>query len=122
MQTSTGQCAPSRALQCTPSLPLSRLPLSPPPALFAPQSDDKEWVGKASMSKRHRFLLTKDLSWWKFNALTFGMQSTAHLREAVAGRLVHKAPRDDHLAKRETASASEAASGLPFWPCSGDGL
>ena len=26
------------------------------------------------MSKRHRFLLLKDLSWWWFNVLTFGLQ------------------------------------------------
>ena len=25
------------------------------------------------MSKRHRFMLIKDLSWWWFNVLTFGL-------------------------------------------------
>lgn len=36
-------------------------------------SDDPEWVGKASMARRHRFLTTKDLHWRWFNALIFGM-------------------------------------------------
>lgn len=36
-------------------------------------SDDKEWVGKASMSKRHRFLTIKDLHWQWFNVLGFGL-------------------------------------------------
>ena len=27
-----------------------------------------EWVGKASMSKRHRFLLVKSVDWWTYNA------------------------------------------------------
>lgn len=36
-------------------------------------SDDKEWVGKASMSKRHRFITSKDLHWQWFNALVFGL-------------------------------------------------
>jgi len=36
-------------------------------------SDDKEWVGKASMSKRHRFLTLKDLHWQWFNVLGFGL-------------------------------------------------
>merc|ERR1711959_280908 len=36
-------------------------------------STDSTWVGKASMSKRHRFLTTKDLHWQWFNVLTFGL-------------------------------------------------
>ncbi|CAJ1455591.1 unnamed protein product [Effrenium voratum] len=36
-------------------------------------SEDPEWVGKASMSARHRFLTTRDLRWTFFNALTLGM-------------------------------------------------
>merc|ERR1719463_1001612 len=36
-------------------------------------SEDPEWVGKASMSKRHRFLTTKDLHWQWFNPISFGM-------------------------------------------------
>merc|ERR1740129_751117 len=39
-------------------------------------SDDAAWVGKASMSRRHRFLATKDLHWQWFNALSFGMVPT----------------------------------------------
>lgn len=38
-------------------------------------SDDPAWVGKASMSKRHVFLLTKDTQWEWFNVLTVGMCS-----------------------------------------------
>ena len=47
-------------------------------------ADGREWVGKASMSARHRFLLIKDLSWRWFNCLTFGMRGGAALAEAVA--------------------------------------
>lgn len=36
-------------------------------------SDDPGWVGKASMSKRHRFLIRRNLHWRWFNALVFGM-------------------------------------------------
>jgi hypothetical protein len=35
-------------------------------------SDDPGWVGKASMSKRHRFLIRRNLHWRWFNALIFG--------------------------------------------------
>merc|ERR1719387_2458773 len=45
------------------------------------ESLDPEWVGKASMSKNHRFLITKDLFWGWFNVLVFGLQG--NLREAV---------------------------------------
>ncbi|KAL3918324.1 MAG: hypothetical protein SGPRY_006056 [Prymnesium sp.] len=30
-----------------------------------------EWKGKASMSKHHRFLIVKDLSWWTFNIAVY---------------------------------------------------
>jgi len=36
-------------------------------------SEDPEWVGKASMSRHHRFLTTRDLHWQWFNALLFGL-------------------------------------------------
>lgn len=36
-------------------------------------STDKEWVGRASMAKRHRFLIRRDLNWRWFNGLVFGM-------------------------------------------------
>jgi hypothetical protein len=39
-------------------------------------SEEPEWVGKASMSRRHRFLTVKDLHWQWFNALTFGLLPT----------------------------------------------
>lgn len=34
-----------------------------------------DWVGQASMSKRHKCLLAKDLHWEWFNVLTFGLVS-----------------------------------------------
>lgn len=37
------------------------------------RSDDPQWVGKASMSQRHRFLTTRNLHWQWFNVLTFGL-------------------------------------------------
>ena len=37
------------------------------------ESSEEEWVGKASMAKRHRFLTTTDLRWEWFNVLTFGL-------------------------------------------------
>jgi hypothetical protein len=39
------------------------------------QSSDPAWLGKASMSKRHRFLTLRDLDWEWFNVLTFGLVS-----------------------------------------------
>lgn len=36
-------------------------------------SEDIEWVGRASMSRHHRFLTTKDLHWQWFNVLVFGL-------------------------------------------------
>jgi len=36
-------------------------------------SEDPQWIGKASMSRRHRFLTTRDLHWRWFNALCFGL-------------------------------------------------
>lgn len=36
-------------------------------------SRDEKWLGRASMSKRHRFLTTRDLHWQWFNALVFGL-------------------------------------------------
>lgn len=36
------------------------------------------WVGKASMSKRHRFLTMKGLHWEWFNVLSFGLVSGLH--------------------------------------------
>ena len=46
-------------------------------------SDAEEWVGKASMAERHRFLLIKDLSWRWFNCLTFGIRGGTALADAV---------------------------------------
>ena len=36
-------------------------------------SNDPDWVGRASMSKNHVFLTVKDLDWRWFNTLTFGL-------------------------------------------------
>merc|ERR1712050_484296 len=36
-------------------------------------SEDPFWIGRSSMSRRHRFLTTKDLHWQWFNALVFGL-------------------------------------------------
>lgn len=36
-------------------------------------SEDPAWKGKASMSRKHRFLTTKNLHWSAFNALTIGL-------------------------------------------------
>lgn len=48
-------------------------------------SEDPEWVGKASMSRRHRFITTKDLDWQWFNVLAWGMvDSTATADESLA--------------------------------------
>ena len=48
------------------------------------ENADPEWVGKASMAQRHRFLSTKDLSWEWFNVLTFGLDgSAAELSKAI---------------------------------------
>ena len=48
------------------------------------QSDAAQWVGKASMAQRHRFLTTRDLRWRWFNCLSFGLGGgDGELREAV---------------------------------------
>mmetsp|Transcript_93034 Transcript_93034/g.207885 ORF Transcript_93034/g.207885 Transcript_93034/m.207885 type:complete len:360 (+) Transcript_93034:61-1140(+) len=36
-------------------------------------SEDPAWIGRASVSKRHRFLIRRDLHWRWFNSLVFGM-------------------------------------------------
>ena len=66
-------------------------------------SADPQWVGKASMSQRHRFLLVRDLSWRWFNALVFGVQGgAAELEEAL----------EMLQAMREASMAYTAASAL----------
>merc|ERR1711964_381550 len=65
-------------------------------------NSDPVWLGKASMSKRHRMLTTKDLSWEGFNVLTFGVVSgiaeairrLEEMREAALS-WVAASPRDD---------------------------
>ena len=49
-------------------------------------NESPEWVGKASMSKRHRFLILRDdLSWQSFNVLTLGLVGgSKSLRAAIA--------------------------------------
>jgi len=47
-------------------------------------SADPEWVGKASMSQRHRFMTCRDLSWQWFNVMSFGLEGdAASLRTAI---------------------------------------
>lgn len=36
-------------------------------------NDDPEWIGKASMSRFHKFMLPKSLEWYNFNVLTLGI-------------------------------------------------
>lgn len=36
-------------------------------------SEEPEWIGKASMSSRHRFLTMRDLHWQFFNPIAFGL-------------------------------------------------
>ena len=47
------------------------------------ESAAPEWVGKASMGQRHRFMLVRDLSWSLFNVAAFGLQSGAELTATV---------------------------------------
>lgn len=48
------------------------------------ESTETQWLGRASMSKRHRFLTTRDLSWRWFNVLTFGgTDNVIALRDAI---------------------------------------
>ena len=47
------------------------------------QSSAPEWVGKASMSQRHRFLTVRDLDWRWFNAVSFGIGGGDELRRAI---------------------------------------
>eukprot|EP00930_Biecheleria_cincta_P077565 TRINITY_DN64869_c0_g1_i1.p1 TRINITY_DN64869_c0_g1~~TRINITY_DN64869_c0_g1_i1.p1 ORF type:complete len:683 (+),score=154.82 TRINITY_DN64869_c0_g1_i1:57-2105(+) len=51
-------------------------------------SKEPEWLGKASMSKRHRFLTTRNLHWKWFNALTFGMPSMGQDAEEALGEAI----------------------------------
>ena len=67
-------------------------------------SADPEWVAKASMSQRHRFMTTRDMTWTWFNVLTFGIEGdAASLREAI----------ETLAAMQEAASAF--ASATPGW-------
>ena len=45
------------------------------------ESNDVHWVGKASMSKFHQFLLIKDLNWKYFNALAFDTDMLPIIKE-----------------------------------------
>jgi hypothetical protein len=45
------------------------------------ESTDPAWIGKASMSRLHRFLVPKNIHWSWFNVLVFGMHD--NLEEAV---------------------------------------
>jgi len=45
--------------------------------------DEGEWLGKASMSKHHKFLSPVDDRWSTFNVLTFGMDPSFDLNECI---------------------------------------
>jgi len=47
------------------------------------QRDDPTWLGKASMSKNHVFLLSKSLKWITFNILTMGLYGDKDTTEAI---------------------------------------
>ena len=53
-----------------------------------------EWVGTASMSKRHRFLLVRDLGWHWFNVLVFGLARGGGRTELGAAIEMLEAMRD----------------------------
>ena len=72
-------------------------------------SEDEQWVGKASMGERHRFLTTRDLSWQWFNVLSFGIDGdAASLRAAIAEL------------EALQAAATAFASRTPGWPAGKD--
>ncbi|CAJ1362071.1 unnamed protein product [Effrenium voratum] len=64
-------------------------------------SEDPAWVGKASMSKRHRFLIRRNLHWRWFNALIFGMMDDQEM--------VYPASKCCHDAVSEIKMMKEAA-------------
>lgn len=70
-------------------------------------SEDPEWVGKASMSRRHRFLTVKDLHWQWFNALAFGLvpesDNGVSLKDAI------------EKVERMKAAALQYTSSCPGW-------
>ena len=47
------------------------------------ESSEAEWVGRASMARRHRLLLLDSPDWTFFNALTFGMPTDATDYDAI---------------------------------------
>mmetsp|Transcript_29054 Transcript_29054/g.52927 ORF Transcript_29054/g.52927 Transcript_29054/m.52927 type:complete len:780 (+) Transcript_29054:64-2403(+) len=51
----------------------------------------KKRVGRASMSKRHRLLTTRDLAWTWFNALAFGLSAEEELGAADRKKLIQNA-------------------------------
>ena len=80
-------------------------------------SDAPEWVGRASMGQRHRFLTTRDLSWTWFNVLSVGLDGRASsLREALTTLdALHEAA---HAFARGTPGWSDAPERLSlFFHC-----
>lgn len=76
-------------------------------------NESPEWVGRASMSRRHRLLLLDDPDWTTFNALTLGMgaaEECSGLRAAVATLEAMK------------AAAFALAANEPDWPQESVGL
>ena len=69
-------------------------------------------VGSASMAKRHRFLLVKDLSWETFNVLTFGLGAERRAKEQALAALEDM--RDAALSFTRGAAEWSANVGLFF--------
>lgn len=74
-------------------------------------SPDPEWLGKASMSRRHRFLTTRDLHWRWFNVLVFGaVEADA---EAGSQKALQEAVEELEALR---AAALAVAAGTLGWP------
>ena len=73
-------------------------------------SDEPSWVGRASMSEFHRFMLINDLSWSGFNVLTFGLDGGAPALRAAIARL-----REMRQLAREFAAAEGRAGPIGLY-------
>ena len=74
---------------------------------------DPEWVGKASMAERHRFLTTKDMAWQMFNVLSYGLDGDA-ASLAAAVETLEALQAAAHTFATATPSWSTASLGLYF--------
>ena len=74
------------------------------------ESTESEWLGKASMSAHHRFVLLNDLRWTNFNVLTLGIGCGNALSPSKAADLLEE--------MRRVACDMASAEG---WECSRTG-